>query len=309
MTPTPPEDSPSAPAARTAAVTALPPGAAGRRGARRRRRPTRLTRPATVWQCGGDDPRDGTARLSGWLLNAIVKIVTGYSRPGDRVLLLAPPPTPVSPVRWTRVGRGSGPHDGLHEAAWTVTRLGRGIQTRTAHHSDAITDFHHDSDPAIDPASPQSGSGPRPRVGLAHPADRAEADPDSPVAPLPPTSEPDRFDVVITTVSPDHTDWTHDIDWTGLLTPHGIAAVITHSDNTSSRLVDPTGRLVSTLREHGLGWLDQMILLETLLATERETPPAAPARHRRVHHDLLLFARPAGPSGDRDTTSGEDYRG
>ncbi|WP_084424986.1 hypothetical protein [Kibdelosporangium aridum] len=68
----------------------------------------------------------GTGVLAGWLHNAVIKIVATYSMPGHRVLLLAPSPDAVSSPR--RPGR----YAGLFEAAWSVARLGRGIQTAFA---------------------------------------------------------------------------------------------------------------------------------------------------------------------------------
>ncbi|WP_285500633.1 hypothetical protein [Actinokineospora sp. NBRC 105648] len=271
-------------------------GSVGRHDARR------ATRPATVWQCGGDDPCDGTTLLSGWLLKAIVKIVTGYSGPGDRVLLLAPPSTANEPARRTRVGRGRGRYDGLHEAAWAVSRLGRSVRTRTAYTPDAITDFHDDHGPR----SPQSVSRPRHETDPTHLPDRTRPGSDSSATSSSSVSCSDTFDVVITAAPPDHTDWTRHVDWTGLLAPRGIAAVITHSENSGHRLIDPTTRLVRTLSECGWAWLDHVILLEKLLTPHHETSTPALARSRRVHHDLLLFARPAGPAADHETTGGED---
>jgi hypothetical protein len=76
----------------------------------------------TVWTCGENDLRAGTGRLAGWLLNAVVKVVTTYSAPGDRALL-------VEPAVGLRRSRGLGPYGGLLEAAWSVVRLGRGVRT------------------------------------------------------------------------------------------------------------------------------------------------------------------------------------
>lgn len=312
MTPTPPEDPTSGsagPRAHASAITPTTPRLGGRRARRRSRRSARAPRPATVWQCGGDDPRDGTAVLSGWLLNTIVKIVTGYSKPGDRVLLLAPPSTATGPVRCTRVGRGTGPYDGLHEAAWTIARLGRGIQTWTAHPPRTVADFHPDTDPVADPAraaSPRSEPAVRARTDHGRQPARTRFTQDSADKSLPPGAGPDRFDVVITTVAPDHPNWTRDTDWRSLLTPHGIAAIITHGDNRTGRLVAPTSRLVSTLSDCGLGWLDHVILLETLPDSDHRPAPEG-ARRRRAHHDLLLFARPGGPSEAGGAERGEDH--
>jgi hypothetical protein len=99
------------------------------------RRP-RPARPSTVWPCAQDDLHEGTGVLANWLLTAVSKIVTTYTQPGQRVLLIAPSPFIAPPASWpstairTRPRRG--PYDGLLEAGWTVVRLGRGIQTQTA---------------------------------------------------------------------------------------------------------------------------------------------------------------------------------
>jgi hypothetical protein len=91
--------------------------------ARRRARPGRF---ATVWPCTQHDTQHATGALAGWLLNAVIKIVTTYSMPGNRVLLLAPSPVMM------RSPRRLGPYSGLLEAAWSVIRLGRGVRTGLA---------------------------------------------------------------------------------------------------------------------------------------------------------------------------------
>src|ERR1043165_3491464 len=77
----------------------------------------------TVWPCTHAAPPTGTGALTGWVLNAVGKIVTTYTTPSDRVLLLTP--QPAAPRR-------PGPYAGLHEAAWPVVRLGRGVRTQLA---------------------------------------------------------------------------------------------------------------------------------------------------------------------------------
>lgn len=74
----------------------------------------------SVWACADEDPVAGTGLLANWLLNAVIKVVTRYSAPGDRVLLLFP-----SPMVTSRRGRQ---YRGLSEAVWPVVRLGRGAR-------------------------------------------------------------------------------------------------------------------------------------------------------------------------------------
>ena len=107
--------------------------ACGRPRTRGRRR-LRLAQPSTVWPCAQDDPREGTGALARWLLIAVVKTVTTYTKPGERVLLLQPAShLPTSGRTWTQRHH----YDGLHEAGWTVFRLGRGVRTYTAVTSDS----------------------------------------------------------------------------------------------------------------------------------------------------------------------------
>jgi hypothetical protein len=76
----------------------------------------------SVWLCGQGKNHADAGLISGWLLTAVIKVVTTYSTPGDRILLLAPP----------RTVRRPGSYSALPEAAWPVVRLGRGVQTALA---------------------------------------------------------------------------------------------------------------------------------------------------------------------------------
>jgi hypothetical protein len=60
---------------------------------------------------------------SSWLMDVVVRVVTTYSVPGDRVLLVS--------VGNGRSRRHAGVCGGLEEVAWSVVRLGRGVRTRT----------------------------------------------------------------------------------------------------------------------------------------------------------------------------------
>ena len=74
--------------------------------------------------------------IAHWLLAALVKIVTTYTQPGGRVLLLAPPRSTGRPRWWSltpvRTTSPDEPYTGLFEAVWTLTRLGRTVRTYTA---------------------------------------------------------------------------------------------------------------------------------------------------------------------------------
>ncbi|WIV57968.1 hypothetical protein [Amycolatopsis nalaikhensis] len=273
----------------------------------------RPSRPSTVWPCAQDEPREGTGQIASWLLTAVVKIVTTYTQPGHRVLLLAP--APFAPAATARMSTGvhnrtaPGPYAGLLEAAWTVVRLGRGIQTQTAGPPLDTIDGGTQR-PAVDPRS-ESESGPRPHpVGPdsddhSGPSVASRPDPNrTPTAP-----GPDRFDLVLTAAEPRTLDWLQPTAWAALLTPTGTLAVITHSDRSRGRLGDPAGPLVTAAHHAGLRYHDRIALLRVPIRNSELAlgatasygpfrPPQGPAatavRHTQVHDDLFVFTgRPA----------------
>lgn len=258
-------------------------------------RPARRT---TVWPCLDADPLPGTALLAGWLARTIITVVTGYTSPGQRVLLYAPPHLAE---RRRLDSRGAAetdrdPFAGLGEAAWTIARLGRGIDTATA--------------PPTPPADPIAADQPAPRGSASQPQ-LTEPGPHTPrrqdrpqeTGRHPETrqdhredgrdTDPRGFDLIFTAVRPSSVGWLRATNWPRLLTPGGILAVITHSDHTGGRLVDPIHTLAATFRHHGLGWLDHVIVLTTPPEPPAQVgastgPRPHPVRHR--HYDLLLFA-------------------
>lgn len=278
----------------------------------------RPARPSTVWPCAGDDLREGTGLLADWLLTAVIKIVTNYTLPGQRVLLLDPAPYLAPPGSWPTAAVGNrlrpGPYAGLHEAGWTVVRLGRGIQTHTAvAHPDPISEHVVEG-----PTESESGLGPT--------AERRSADrPVGPSADRRPGPDsaatghgPDRYDLIVTAAGPRTLDWFRPADWAGLLTANGTLAVVTHGDRSEGRLADPTGALVRAAHHAGLRYLDRIALLRvpvrdgalavTAPATgDRSQAPSGRAttsvRHTQVHEDLLVFTKQSAPS---DAVDGEE---
>ncbi|KAA9159455.1 hypothetical protein FPZ12_020365 [Amycolatopsis acidicola] len=241
----------------------------------------------------------GTARLAGWLGRTIVTLVRTYTSPGDRVLLLIPP-TPEHAPPGTH---STDPYAGLSEAVWTVTRLGRSVDTATETSSPDHACDHTDPPADIDA---ESGSGHRPsRLGL-----RAVADPDADSAhpPRPTDSNArDRFDLIITALHPHATDWFSHTDWAAMLTPHGLSAVVTYSDHYRERLLDPHSVLTKTLSNQGLRRLDHIAVLAAGLP-DRLGGSAAPRPYdldplhvRSVHHDLVLFGRLPAPNDRKGT--------
>ncbi|WP_156077527.1 hypothetical protein [Saccharothrix sp. NRRL B-16314] len=221
-----------------------------------------------------------------WLLAAVAKIVNTYTRPGQRVLLLASPPdtarppAPASTELRTRLARND--YDGLLDAARTVARLDRDVHTRTA--------------------DPQTGSGPR-TVHLVQddgPEESPDRRPDPPVIATAP--RPDRFDLIIAAAEPFALDGLRPTNWAGFLNPNGTLAVVTHCDRSTGRLIDPAGPLVRAAHHAGLSYFDRIALLHTRLPDPSSTgsrgcpdvPPqqtTAPARHIQAHAELFLFTR------------------
>lgn len=266
----------------------------------------RPARPSTVWPCAQDDLREGTGLLANWLLTAVIKIVTTYTQPGQRVLLLDPAPCLAPPASWSPPGSRSqsrpGPYAGLHEAGWTVVRLGRGVQTQTAvAPPDPV-------DELSGAAAVESESGPRPNPGSpttdqsAGPSTHRRAGSDRTATGV----GPDRYDLVITAADPRALDWFRPADWADLLTPTGTLAVITHSDHSRDRLTDPADSLVRAAHRTGLRYLDRIALLRVpvrdgalAVATPAlhprpqgpTRPLAMPTRHTQAHEDLLVFTR------------------
>lgn len=269
-------------------------------------RHSRPARPNTVWPCAQDDLREGTGLLANWLLTAVIKIVTTYTQPGQRVLLLDPAPYLAPPASWSPTGRPSqarpGPYAGLPEAGWTVVRLGRGVQTQTA--------FAH-PDPVDEPAGAaavesESGLRPNPDSPTTNQPARPSTDRRTGSDPTTTGVGPDRYDLVITVADPSTLDWFRPADWAGLLTPTGTLAVITHGGRSRDRLTDPAGSLERAAHRTGLRYLDRIALLRVpvrdgalAVATPAPhprlpgpaRPPATPARHSQVHDDLLVFTR------------------
>lgn len=298
-----------------------------RRGRRRTPRATpataavRRSRPATFWPFADAEMLPGTALLPGWLGRTIVTLVTTYTRPGDRVLLLSPPPSPRVLGRASGVAPGADPYAGLAEAVWTVARLGRGTDTATAAPAPDYPAEHTDSPRCV---GAESGSRPRlGRLGL-HPV--ADPYPDSA---RPPRRDGDRpcggFDLIITALEPHATDWLAHADWDALLTPRGLLATVTHSDARDGRLRDPHATLLDTLGSRGLRCLDHIAVLTApvpdtpdrpvtadkagIAASAPDVSPraveAAAPPLRSVHHDLLLLGRLSPDASDDGALDGK----
>lgn len=291
-----------------------------RRGRHRAPRTTPATaaarrpRPATFWSFADAEMLPGTALLPGWLGRTIVTLVTTYTRPGDRVLLLTPPPSPRAPQHAAGNARSAEAYAGLAEAVWTVARLGRGADSATTAPAPDDPAEHTDSSR---PAGAESGLRPRlGRLGL-HPV--PEPHPDS-ARPRHRDGDGPRggFDLIITALDPHATDWLTRTDWDALLTPRGLLATVTHSDSRDGWLRDPHATVLNTLGSQGLRCLDHIAVLtapvpdtpDCLTTADRMgTAVSAPDFSprvvdaiapplRAVHHDLVLLGRMSSDATD-----------
>lgn len=274
----------------------------------------RPIRPASVWPCAEAEVHEGTGLIAHWLLTAVIKIVTAYTAPGQRVLLLDPTTGTASHGgrSATAVDRRSGrsPHEGLLEAGWTVVRLGRSVQTQTA-----ATRPNWFGDSAADAsAASESGSGPH---APSPPSDRfgngytdRQSGPDTAMT----GHGPHRFDLIITAAEPHTLDALLPTEWAvRLLAPTGTLAVITRSDNSGGRFVDPAQPLVRAAHHAGLHLTDRVALLRmpihdvalaaanTAAHDRPETssgPPTTSVRHAQAHDDLFVFTRLPAADGN-----------
>jgi hypothetical protein len=249
------------PAGRPAAVI----GWSGTRRRRLRARRVDLdagrSRTVSVWACADASPRSPGS----WLDTVVNKTVTHYSAPGDRVLLVTPPvgASATADRRTASAHRTWRRYDGLSEAAWSIARLGRSVQTTTA-------------DVAHEPASDDV--------------------PESQAAP----STENGFSLVIVAFDPDGPDRFDPARWARVLDSRGNIAVITHSHHLHGRWIDPGPTLLADSRRAGLACLDHVVLLQVPVRTVTaatsmpcqgadENPHAAVT----VHADLFVFT-PAG---------------
>ena len=271
------------------------PAGSARHGAPRASTPTRHHTvwtgpiPATVWPCGSV-PIDPDAR---WPTAILSKIVTSFSAPGDRIVLL----------------RGPASTGGLTDHCPAVEP-----DAEFATALNTITDLHRI--PRVNhwqPPGTASGST-SPPVG----ADLIST-PDSPHSPRigpAPGNAPDAAaicldiatadaDLIITSLHPHHGGPCVSDHLTllaaRLLRVGGLLAVLTHSDWSSGELFDPTGPLVASAQNADLLYLQHIVALHTPLR-HRQPPSAtntseahgrrfAPP-HCRISSDVLVFAQP-----------------
>jgi hypothetical protein len=284
--------------------------ATSRRGTRRTSTPTRshtftAPTPATVWACG-PTPIDPDAP---WPTPLLTKIVTSFSEPGDRVVVLTRPTTAPTPLH------GPGGADGLIDHATTVEPDDELATALTA-----ITNLVRRARVVrLEPDLTAGGGASRPFwADLVGTPDNTPAPELAALPGWPPDAAPNRFDVasgdadlIITSIRPEpSTD--HASDHVTLLAARllrvgGILAVLTHSDSPRGELVDPTGPVVASAQNADLLYLQHIIALHTPIhggqfighlhgaeapTHDRTHGHRLPAPHHRISSDVLVFAQP-----------------
>jgi hypothetical protein len=278
--------------------------------------------PATVWTAG-TAPIDLAAT---WPAALVERIVTSFSKPAERVVLLDwPTPERARPALGV-VGAdgvidhapGAEPDPELADTIAVIERLDRAARIERI---------------PVDPTS--TGPASRPfwadlvgGVDLA-PATIPTAPEATVAAPVPDTvtNPGDAADLIVASLPP-HLSGNHSADLVALyaarrLRVGGILVVLTHCDWTSGELTDPTGAVVTAGQNADLLYLQHIVALHTPVRDGRfhlaDTPSddhsggvvgerdtddtdararhraavrGLPAPHRRIHSDVLVFAQP-----------------
>ena len=174
------------------------------------------------------------------------------------MLLVAPPAGagPSSNSLATSRRRPWRRYDGLADSAWTVTRLGRSVQTVTAD----VADFTSDqTDDELTRAKPSRG----------------------------------RFQLIISALDPEPSGRFDFASWARALAPDGRFALLTHCYRQHGRWVDIGSGLRAAGYGAGLRLIDHIAVLQMPLnAVAKHPSPTAGERQPLaiVHADLYVFA-------------------
>ncbi|WP_189213628.1 hypothetical protein [Actinokineospora fastidiosa] len=250
-----------------------------------------------------------------WPAALIERIVTSFSEPAARVVLLARPAPHNTGRTLAAVGDdgvidrapGTDSDPEVADAAAVVERLGRTVRVE-----------HLPADPtSTGPASRPfwadlvTGPTPAPAPLPTTPEHSIEVP-----TPHPATGIVRDADLIVTSLPPAHCG-DHRADLVALFAAHslrvgGILAVLTHCDWTSGELTDPTGAVVAAGQNADLLYLQHIVALhapvrdgrfdlpdspaddldEEFRARHRALVRGLPAPHRRIHSDVLVFAQP-----------------
>ncbi len=301
---------------------AKPPSGSGRS---RPRGSASTPTPATVWTAG-TAPIDLDAT---WPPAFVERVVTSFSTPGARVVLLEWPTPNPAPSTLTAVGAdgvidrapGTDPDPELGDAAAVVERLDRSVRVEHVPVDPTVTG------PASRPFWADLVAGPVPSSVVLPTAPEAAAEVSAKDSEA---GHADSADLIVTSVPPhyldDHSD--HAADLVALYAARrmrvgGILVVLTHCDWTSGELADPTGAVVTAGQNADLLYLQHIVALHAPVrdghfhladphpdnlsdsdtgdghpddgaarACHRAQARGLPEPHRRIHSDVLVFAQP-----------------
>ncbi|SER90952.1 hypothetical protein [Actinokineospora terrae] len=265
--------------------------------------------PATVWSAGAAPiPLD-----TGWPVALVERIVTSFSDPGARVVLLAEPvqarhprPAWIGPGGVVDHAPDTAPEPGLAEARAAVERLERApwierLPLASSLSGGASRPFW--ADLVTDSDTTSATVPPPPEVVSPDGPDTALATADLVVAHL----TPGRLGVPLADVAA--------LVAARLLRVGGVFVVLTHCDWSSGRLTDPTGEVVAAGQTADLLYLQHIVALHAPIRDGHFLHPdpthdgrqdagggadeghrarvrGLPSPHARVHSDLLVFAQP-----------------
>ncbi|MFD7659818.1 hypothetical protein ACFV4N_38075 [Actinosynnema sp. NPDC059797] len=272
----------------------------------RSRGPSATPTPATVWTLGPTAIDLNTT----WPAPLVERVVTSFSRPAARVVLLASPNpddsdralVPAGPDGTVDHTPAGDPDPELADAVHTVERLARAarvarIPAGTTAPDPTSRPFRagrvgdHDPAPATAPST----------FRATGEASATNAQPDT----------VDSADLVIGSLPPQHHD-DHAADRIALFAARalrvgGILVVLTHCDWSAGELTDPTGAAVTAGQNADLLYLQHIVAVHAPLRDGRfhpvDTRQELPASHRRIHSDVLVFAQPHDHRPPADNTA------
>ncbi|WP_229874157.1 hypothetical protein [Amycolatopsis deserti] len=256
-----------------------------------------------------------------WPAALIDRVVTAFSAPGARVVLL-PWPSPPGPRRTlTPIGPDgvvdrapdTDPDPELTNALHAVERLGRTVRiARVPHRTASDT-------PASAPfwADLIEGTGPAPTTSVVAVNDAVTGEE---------TKRSGGEDLIISSLRPELSG-DHSADLVALFAARrlrvgGVLVVLTHCDWTSGQLTDPTGVVVAAGQNADLLYLQHIVAVHTPIRDGRFHLPdehsdtagdsargrhrarvrGLPLPHRRIHSDVLVFTQPHDQQPPTDHT-------
>ena len=266
--------------------------------------------PATVWPAGSSAiDLDAT-----WPAALINRVVTAFSTPGARVVLLPWPSPPGPRLKLTPVGPGgvidrapdADPDAELTDALHAVERLGRTAHIERVSHP-ATTGTSHSAPFWADLVG---GTDPTPELVPTTSAVTADDDVTGDE-----TKHSSGDDLIISSLRPGLSG-DHSTDLIALFAARrlrlgGIFVVLTHCDWTTGRLTDPTGAVVAAGQNADLLYLQHIVAVHTPVrdgrfrlpdehpdrvgdstrARHRARVRGLPLPHHRIHSDVLVFTQ------------------